>query len=330
MRPTRFTRRAARAHDAASLPSDPPALQPLLGISLKVLSALAFTLMAASVKLGADTYPTGQLIFFRSAFALVPLLLWLALTDRVVNAVRTRNLKGHVRRSLIGATGMILGFTALGLLPLTEAVAIGYAAPLIVVVLAAIFLKETVRAYRWSAVGIGFVGVVVMLSPRLGAEAVGEGASLGVLVALAAAMCTAIATIEVRRLTATERTGAIVFYFTALTTLIGLASVFLGWVMPTPRDLALLIGIGFLGGIGQILLTESYRYADASLIAPFEYTTMIWATLLGWFLFSQLPAPAVIAGASLVTAAGILVIWRERRLGIARKKEAEMSSKRFG
>ncbi|WP_349367454.1 DMT family transporter [Salinarimonas sp.] len=305
-------------------------MKPALGVSLKILSALAFTLMAASIKLASATYPTGQLIFFRSAFALVPLIAWLAVSDAVVNAVRTHNLKGHLLRSIIGATGMVLGFSALAYLPLTEAVAIGYAAPLIVVVLAALLLKETVRAYRWSAVGVGFVGVLIMLSPRLGSEGLAEGASVGALFAIGAACCTAGATIQVRRLTATERTGAIVFYFTAVTTLIGLSTAAFGWIMPTPLDFAMLIGIGILGGIGQILLTESYRYADASLVAPFEYTTMIWATLLGWFVFGQWPEAAVIAGAVLVTASGIFVIYRERRLGLQRRKELETSSQRPG
>ena len=175
----------------------------------------------------------------------------------MVNAVRTHNLKGHLLRSIIGATGMILGFSALSYLPLTEAVAIGYAAPLIVVVLAALLLRETVRAYRWTAVGVGFLGVLIMLSPRLGAGDLAEGASVGALFAIGAAFCTAGATIQVRRLTATERTGAIVFYFTAVTTLIGLSTAAFGWVMPTPRDFAMLVGIGILGGIGQILLTQS-------------------------------------------------------------------------
>jgi len=305
-------------------------VNPVAGVSLKILSALAFTLMAATIKLASTDYPIGQLIFFRSAFALVPLLIWLAVSDAVVNAVRTHNLKGHLLRSIIGATGMILGFSALSYLPLTEAVAIGYAAPLIVVVLAALLLRETVRAYRWTAVGVGFLGVLIMLSPRLGAGDLAEGASVGALFAIGAAFCTAGATIQVRRLTATERTGAIVFYFTAVTTLIGLSTAAFGWVMPTPRDFAMLVGIGILGGIGQILLTQSYRYADASLVAPFEYTSMIWAALLGWFVFGQWPEAAVIAGAVLVTASGIFVIYRERRLGIERRKELEASSSRPG
>ncbi|MCC5979317.1 MAG: DMT family transporter [Salinarimonas sp.] len=306
-------------------------MQPVIGILLKVLSALAFTLMAATIKLVSDAYPVGQLIFFRSAFALVPLLIWLAWSDRMINAVRTHNLRGHLLRSIIGVTGMFCGFAALGYLPLSDAVAIGYAAPLIVVVLAALLLKETVRAYRWSAVGIGFVGVILMLTPQFGVVDAGvanENRAIGATFAIFAALCTAGATIQVRRLTATERTGAIVFYFSLFSTLAGLATIAFGWAMPGLADFAILVVIGVLGGIGQILLTQSYRFGDASLIAPFEYTTMIWALLLGWFVFGDWPQAIVLTGAAIVIAAGIFVIWREHRLGLARKKSAEMASKR--
>ena len=306
-------------------------VQPVIGILLKVLSAFAFTLMAATIKLVSEHYPVGQLIFFRSAFALVPLLIWLAWSDHMINAVRTHNLKGHLLRSIIGVTGMFCGFAALSYLPLSDAVAIGYAAPLIVVVLAALLLKETVRAYRWSAVGIGFVGVILMLTPQFGvtdAAPADDNRALGATFAIFAALCTAGATIQVRRLTATERTGAIVFYFSIFSTLIGLATIIFGWNMPDLADLGILVVIGILGGIGQILLTQSYRYGDASLIAPFEYTTMIWALLLGWFVFGDWPQAIVLAGAAIVIAAGIFVIWREHQLGLARKKAAEMASKR--
>jgi drug/metabolite transporter (DMT)-like permease len=306
-------------------------VQPLVGILLKVLSAIAFTLMAATIKYVSARYPVGQLIFFRSAFAILPLLIWMAFADSLINAVRTNNLGGHILRSVIGCTGMFAGFMALSYLPLSDAVAIGYAAPLMVVVLAALLLKETVRAYRWSAVAIGFVGVLIMLTPHMGVAAQGavsDERATGAMLALLAASCTAAATIQVRRLTMTERTGAIVFYFSVFASLIGLVTIVFGWNMPDAWDLMILVMIGFLGGVGQILLTQSYRYGDASLIAPFEYTSMIWAVLLGWFVFGQLPEAVVLVGATIVIAAGIFVIWRERQLGIARKKAAEMASKR--
>ena len=302
------------------------------GESLKILSALAFTLMSSGIKLLSDRYPVGELVFFRSAFAILPLLVWLGWQRGLGDAVRTSNLRGHLLRGIIGSCGMFAGFAGLSWLPLSDAVAIGYAAPLIVVVLAAIVLKETVRAYRWSAVVVGFGGVLIMLSPHFNAGTIAHmtsgGPAIGALFALFAACCAAVATIQVRKLTATEKTGAIVFYFSLLTTLLGLSTIVLGWRVPTGPEFGLLVLIGTLGGIGQILLTQSYRYGDASLVAPFEYTTMIWALLIGWFGFGQWPQPVVFTGASIVAAAGIFVLWREHRLGLRRAKDLEVPSQR--
>ena len=307
-------------------------MQPLLGIALKIASALAFTLMSAGVKLVAERYPIGEVVFFRSAFALVPLLAWLSWRGDLINAVRTDDLKGHLLRGIISTSGMFAGFIALSYLPLSDAVAIGYASPLITVVLAALILKETVRAYRWSAVVVGFVGVIIMLLPHLNGSVVAQGlaggAGVGALFALFAACCSAGATIQIRRLMVRERTGAIVFYFSLLTTFMGLVTIVLGWRMPDLADAVLLVVIGILGGIGQILLTLSYRHADTSVIAPFEYTTMLWAVLIGWFAFSQLPQATVVAGGLIVAAAGCFVLWRERQLGLQRAKEVEVGAQR--
>jgi drug/metabolite transporter (DMT)-like permease len=307
-------------------------VKPLLGISLKILSALAFTAMSAGIKHVSAAYPTGEIVFFRSAFAIAPLLAWLLWRGDLVNAVRTSNIGGHLLRGIISSCGMFAGFVALAYLPLSDAVAIGYASPLIVVALAALILKETVRAYRWTAVAVGFVGVLFMLMPQLDARGLVGGLSsspaIGAVFALIGAFCSAGATIQVRRLLKTERTGAIVLYFSLMTTVLGLLTIVLGWRMPGPGDAALLVLIGVLGGIGQILLTQSYRYADASLVAPFEYTTMIWAFLIGWFFFDQVPRQAVVGGALIVAAAGLFVLWREHRLGLARAKEVETGSQR--
>jgi drug/metabolite transporter (DMT)-like permease len=306
--------------------------KPFLGIALKVLSALAFTLMSAGVKTVSADYPTGEIVFFRSAFALVPLIVWLGWQGDLINAVRTSNVAGHLLRGLIGTCGMFAGFVGLSYLPLSDAVAIGYAAPLITVVLAAVVLKETVRAYRWTAVVVGFVGVLIMLMPYLNpitiAHGLSAGPAVGVMFALFAAFCSAGATTQVRRLTETEKTGAIVLYFSLLTTFLGLSTIVLGWRLPPPGELGLLVMTGILGGVGQILLTQSYRYGDASLLAPFEYTTMIWALLTGWFIFGQLPQTAVIGGALIVSIAGVFVVWREHRLELIRMRDVEIASQR--
>nr|WP_246736130.1 DMT family transporter [Enterovirga sp. DB1703] len=303
----------------------------MIGVGLKVLSALAFTLMSAGIKWVGPDFPTGQIVFFRSAFALVPLLVWLSLRGDLLASVRTNDLRSHIMRGLMGSCAMFAGFVSLAYLPLSDSVVIGYLSPLLTVVLAALFLGETVRLYRWTAVAAGFVGVVIMVSPHLGGASLSgnmQATTIGVAFGLLGACCAAGATIQVRKLTSRESTGAIVLYFTLLTTALGASTVVLGWKVPSASQFGLLVTIGILGGIGQILMTQSYRYADASLIAPFDYTTMIWAFLLGWFLFGQLPSTAVVAGGVIVAAAGLFVIWRERRLGLERAKEMETSSRR--
>ncbi len=292
-------------------------MSPLLGISLKLISALVFTLMSAGIKAVSVRYPTGQIVFCRSFFALIPLIIWLAWRSEFPSALKTANLRGHLKRGLMGSTGMFLGFAGLGFLPLPDAVALGYAGPLVVVVLAALILKERVRIYRWTAVTIGFLGVLLMLSPHLGSETLARGAFFS-----------AFASIEVRLLTSTERTGAIVFYFMVLTALLGLSTSVLGWTMPGWQDGLLLLAIGILGGFGQILIVQAYRYGDASLIAPFEYSTMLWAVAIGWFVFGDWPATAVLIGAVIVVSSGIYVILREQQLGLLRRETREVGSSR--
>lgn len=302
-------------------------MSPLTGIVLKILSALAFTLMSAVAKAVSARYPVGQVIFCRSFFALVPLLIWLWWREELPSALRTRNISGHLKRGIIGSMGMFCGFGALALLPLPDAVAIGYAAPLIVVVLAAVILKERIRLYRWSAVAVGFVGVLIMLSPHFEAvdlaKGLAPGPTVGAILALLGAFCSAGATIEIRRLTATEMTGAIVFYFMLMTTVLGLATSLLGWNTPTVFDAGMLVLLGILGGLGQILMTQSYRFADTSLIAPFEYTTMIWAVAVGWIFFGEIPVKAIVIGSFIVVTTGLFVIWREHKLGLLKRETRE-------
>jgi len=312
--------------------------RPFFGISLKIISALAFTSMSALVKYATSgglktPVPLGEMIFFRSLFALLPVILWLSYARPLSAAFRTRNIKGHIRRGLIGSGGMFFGFSALSFLPLPDTTAIGYAAPLLSVILAAVFLKEVVRIYRWTAVVIGLVGVSIMFIPHLrsfGADASQPDAWKGVVLALCGAVCAAFATIEVRKLTSTEHTGAIVVYFSLTTTTMSLLTFAAGlfrpeiaWVWPTGSDFLLLAMVGFFGGIGQILLTHCYRFADASVIAPFDYTSMVWALLFGWLVFSQIPDMLVLIGAAIVITSGIFVILREHALGIANRRQRE-------
>lgn len=297
---------------------------PLAGIAFKVVSVLLFSTMAALIKLIGPAYPTGEVVAFRSVFALVPLLVFLAWQGELRGALRTERPIGHVLRGGVGVIAMYLSFAGIARLPLADATAIYYAAPIFTVVLAVVLLKERVRAYRWSAVVLGFLGVVLTLIPHLGEDAPdGAQQTLGAMLTLGAAIVAAFAMIQVRRLTETEATGSIVLYFTLVSAAIGLMTLPLGWVLPTPREFAILTAIGVLGGIAQICLTRSYRLGDASLIAPFEYASMLFALALGYAAFGEVPEPLVLLGAGIVMAAGLFVILRERALGLARVEAAE-------
>ena len=297
----------------------------LKAISLKVMSALLFAVMSALVRFLGERYPVGQIVFFRSAFAILPVVLIYAWRNELAAAVRTVRPLGHVGRGLISICGMFCNFSALARLPIVDATAISFASPLITVAFSAIFLKERVRVYRWSAVIVGFSGILVMLAPNFdpALHAAGAMATLGVSFAIGGAFCNAGSVIQTRRLTETETTSSIVFYFSLICALAGLATWPFGWLVPTWPELTALVTVGLCGGIAHILLTESYRLAPASLVAPFDYTSMVWAFLLGYFFFNELPTVYVFIGAAIIAAAGLFVIWRERQLGLQRVRAAE-------
>ncbi|MEZ5840733.1 MAG: DMT family transporter [Hyphomicrobiales bacterium] len=299
-----------------------PALQiePLQGIALKVLSALVFTAMSAMIKLVAVRIPTGEVMFARAFFGMLPIVLVMLTRGELRRALKTEHPAGHIVRGLVGVSAMFCSFMALGYLPLPDATAIGYATPLVTVVLSALILRETVRVFRWTAVIVGFFGVLLMLSPHLQATATNSGSAFGAGLALAGAVLAAGAMITVRHLTRTETTSAIVFYFSATASVLSLATLPFGWVMPSFGDALILIAIGLTGGIAQIFLTQSYRYADASTVAPFEYTTMLWSVAIGYVIFGDLPGIEIIVGAAIVISAGIFVILRERALRIESRK----------
>lgn len=297
------------------------AMNTLLGISLKILATLCFTVMGALVKTVSTEVPTGQVVFYRSFFALVPLLLWLGWRNELIDAVRTRNVFGQLRRSLSSTAGMACGFAALSYLPLPDATAIGYFTPIVTTVLAALILGETVRGARWFALLLGFSGMIVMLLPFFGAGGhaiAGDNEARGALLGLAGAVFSAYAGVEVRRLAQTERTGAIVFYFSSTAALCGALTAVYAWAPLSTMQFVVLVVAGILGGIGQILLTTSYRFAPISTLAPFDYMSLIWATMLGFLLFGDIPQQLVLVGAALVIAAGLLVIFQERRADVER------------
>ena len=235
-------------------------MRPLRGIAYKIVSVVVFIVMSSLIKATAQHVPAGQSVFFRSFFALPVIVAWLVMRGEMTTGLRASNPLGHLWRGVVGTCAMGLGFAGLGYLPLPEVTAIGYAAPLLTVIFAAMFLGEEVRAFRISAVALGMTGVMIVLWPRLTIVAddqLNHTQALGAMLVLGGAVFAALAQVFVRKLVNTEKTSAIVFYFSLTATLLSLTTLPFGWVWPTPFETALLILAGLLGGVGQIFLTSS-------------------------------------------------------------------------
>ena len=284
--------------------------RPLYGIGLKVLSVMIFVGMQTCLKAVGDDVPAGQLVFFRSFFALIPVVIYLWWLGDLGTALATDDIGGHFIRGIVGVTSMGLGFFALSRLPYPEWISLSYGAPLLTVVFAAIFLKEVVRAYRWVAVLVGLCGIVIVAAPNF---------------SLSSGDMAAIAMIQVRRLVAHEKTATIVVYFSMTCSIIALVTLPFGWVVPDGRQAVLLVGAGLCGGVGQLLLTACYRYADTSTIAPFEYTSMIAAVVIGYTVFNEEVTATTLLGAFIVISAGLFIIFREHRLGLERRRARKVS-----
>ncbi|KGJ17875.1 membrane protein [Paracoccus sanguinis] len=299
-------------------------VSPLTGIALKLGSVMIFTVMGAVLKATAATVPAGEQVFFRSLFAIPVILAWLAWRGELATGLKTRDPMAHAYRGIVGSIAMGTSFAGLGLLPFPEATALGYAMPLLTVIFAGMFLAEPVRGFRLSMVAIGLVGVLIVLSPRLsvGAGSVTMAESLGAMLTLTGAAFGALAQIFISKMVATERTAAVVFWFSVTATVLSLVTLPFGWVVPDARTAALLVSCGIMGGAAQIMLTSAYRYADASLVAPFDYASMLMALAIGWFVFGEGASARMLLGAAVIIAAGVAIIWRERQLGISRARRA--------
>ncbi len=298
-------------------------MNPARGIALKLVSVVIFMAMTSLIKATADAVPPGEAIFFRSFFALPIVIIMLAWTGHLNDGLKIVNRTGHIIRGFVGAAAMALMFFGLGHIPLPEAVAIFFAVPIFVTLLAALLLGERLRLYRLGAITLGFAGVLIIISPRLLAEN-GASSDLQTIASIAvfcAAFFAAMAAVYVRKLMATDSAASVSFYFALFTTLLSLLSAPFGWVLPSWEVTGQLILAGLLGGIAQIFMTTAYRHAEASVIAPFDYAQIVLALLVGYFVFGEIPKQVTIIGAALTIAAGLLIIWRERQLGLARKND---------
>ncbi|MCR8549059.1 DMT family transporter [Salipiger sp. P9] len=292
-------------------------MTPLRGIALKLTSVVLFVIMSALIKAASDV-PTGEAVFFRSFFALPVIVIWLLWRGDLATGLRVHRPGMHFLRGIVGVSAMGCNFAALVLLPLPEVTALGYAAPLLTVIFAAILLGEKVRLFRISAVGTGLLGVGLVMWPLLTVSEVSDTVLLGIGFVMASAVLRALVQIHIRRMVKTEQTSAIVFYFSLTATVLSLLTLPFGWVLPSPRDAAFLIAAGLIGGVAQICLTSGYRGAEAALLAPFDYASILFAILIGYVAFSEVPTPMMLLGSGVVVASGVAIILRERYLGLKR------------
>jgi drug/metabolite transporter (DMT)-like permease len=284
----------------------------LLGILFANCAVLTFTVMDAVIKSVSQIYPTGEIIFFRNLFAFIPLLAFAYWRHGGI-PLRTAHPWGHVLRGVFGVSSMFCFFLSYKLMPLSEAIALGLSGPIFITVLSVPLLGEHVGWRRWSAVILGFLGVLVMTRP---------GSALfdiHALVPLAAAVLYAAAMLSIRKLGATEPSTTIVFHFTVFATLASLLTIPWGmadpaqaWVMPSSgSQWGWLVVIGGLGGAAQIFMTIAYQRARAATVASFDYTALVYGFLLGWMWFAEVPDEYLIVGGGIVVAAGIYIIHRE-------------------
>ncbi len=299
--------------------------RPALGVFLKICAIFLFTCMSAIIKATADEVPPGQAVFFRSFFAIPIILVWLAQRGQLRVGLIAQNPMGHVWRGLFGTLAMGLTFGGLGLLPLPEVTAIGFATPIFTVLLAALMLGERIRIFRVSAVAVGLIGVLIILWPRFGGAQMDQMATIGAIMILGATLMRSLVQIHLRQLVQNEHTAAIVFYFSVTASVLALLTAPFGWVVPGGTTVMLLISAGLVGGVAQILVTSSYRFGAVSMLAPYDYTSMLFAIALGYFFFDELPTAMMLIGAGLVIIAGAVVIWREHKLGVERGKVRAVS-----
>lgn len=284
---------------------------------------LLFTVMSAMVKELSGRIPVVELMFFRSAFAL-PVVALITARSGGWRLLRTRRLGGHFLRACTGTLAQGCAFFALLALPLAEQVALGYTTPLFVTVLAIPLLGERVGLHRWSAVLLGFLGVLVIAAGQGvfqgAAVPVGTLAVLGTVAAVSQGLFSALTTLLVRQLSATESSTTIVLWQSLLMTAFTLAVLPPFWVTPGWRDLGLLVLMGLVGGAAQWLLTEAYASAQVSALGPYSYSALLWSIALGWVVWGDVPAPSMLAGAALIVAAGLYILHRE--LVLRRRRQA--------
>jgi drug/metabolite transporter (DMT)-like permease len=270
------------------------------------LALFLLTLGDAMTKWLGQNYPVGQIICLRGVFMLLPIAIMTARSGGIAS-LRVNKPTDIALRSVlfIGTTALIA--TSMILLPLADAAAILFAGPLFITAIAPWILNEIVGWRRWTAITVGFVGVLIMLRPTP------EAIQILALIPLTAALCSAFRDVVTRKISPTESTNAIMFWSTlALITVSALSAPF-GWVAPSISELGLFATSGVLVGIAHYMMIESYRAADASVVSPFKYTAILWAVALGYIIWDDKPDAFILIGSFLVIGSGLYILYRETR-----------------
>ena len=277
---------------------------PMFGIALRILSGFLLAGMYVSVKAVSGHVPLGEIVFFRSLFALIPLVAFLWIRREFPSGLATKRPWAHFLRSSFGALALFAAFASVARLNLAEAVLIAQLSPAIMAAAAVVLLSERLTAWRAGGLALGFAGVVVLVWPELGGGPTDRTRLIGYAIALASAVLSALALIMVRSLNRTESPGAIALYFVMASMIGAMLTLPWGWVVPDSRMLALLIAAGLFGGFGHIAMTLAFRHAEASRLAPFEYVALLWPLLADLLIFKLhlsisflLAAPLILAGA---------------------------------
>lgn len=293
--------------------------RPLYALALRAGAVAAFSTMFMIIKYAGESgISVPEIMFWRQAACLPIILLWMALT-RQLHEFGTKRIGSHSARAMVGMTSMALTFTGTVLLPLAESTVLAFACPLFAVVLAAFFFKDKVGPWRWSAVLLGFAGVVVVAQP--GGEPVSH---LGVALMLTGALMVAVINYLIRDLSKTESSVTIVFWFSLFGTLLMAPLMPFYMTGHTPFGWLTVIALGVTGAIGQLLMTASLRHGSVASVIVVDYTQLIWATGYGWLVWDKLPAQALWFGAPLIIAAGAIIAFREQLLARRRRQEVSI------
>ncbi len=289
------------------------------GIGLRLAATGLFAVMSLFVRMASFEAPVGQIVFWRSSVALIPIILYLMWRKEFPRALRTKRPWGHLKRSTYGCVSMFLSFVSLAYLPLALATALGFLAPLVVIPIAIVALRENPGWLVISATLAGFVGVFMMLWPMISTPGLDHNTMIGIGAGVAFAITTAFAKVQIKSLTTTEPSGTIAFYFAVICSIGGLLSLPFGWASISTNSLVLLISAGLTGGLAHIAMTEALARAPASTLSAFEYTAMIWAIALDLLVFSVLPAPVSLMGGVLIVLAAAMVGFNDQIIAYAKR-----------